>query len=120
MTENITENEKFVRAHWKIITTKIKDNDSYGPDLFILEINDGINFHKSTSEDEGWEVLWDKAAEYTRQLLTERSKLCDEIAWLENKQASLLPFAELEKNCIQSIIRREQKTLADMSKGMIL
>jgi len=56
----MTRDEKYVKDHWKEINEHWKDNDSYAPDLFIVNIGDGHFYDKDPNK------VWKKAAEFTK------------------------------------------------------
>lgn len=59
------DNEDFVRKAWKSLKKDWKDNDSYAPDLFLLDVGDK---HFSNAD---YDKVWAEAAEYTKEVLTE-------------------------------------------------
>lgn len=59
------DNEDFVRKAWKVVKKDWKDNDSYAPDLFLLDVGDKHFF------DADYNKVWAEAAKYTRQVLAE-------------------------------------------------
>lgn len=59
------DNEDFVRTTWEKVRKSWKDNDSYAPDLIILEVGNR-NF-----SDPKYDVVWKEAADYTIEVLQE-------------------------------------------------
>jgi hypothetical protein len=68
--------ENFVRLYWKSPIEGYKDNDSYAPDLYLLDLG------KKHFFDANRNLLWEEAADYTRLILKQIEELEEQLDWL--------------------------------------
>ncbi len=105
------DSEDFVRLHWKILDKRWKDNDSYAPDLFLLDIGDKHFF------DQDYKKVWDDAAKYTRELASEIARIQADIWWVQNARV-IDTIQECDMDSKRRTLVRLQEILEQMKKGM--
>ena len=86
----MSDDEKLVRTYWQTVEPHIKDNDSYAPDLFCLDLIGG--FHAAHNDREK-ENVWKQAALYTLERLKLLEELDEQLKWLKNLEM----YTEYEK-----------------------
>jgi hypothetical protein len=74
------DNEDFVRLHWVKPQKHWTDNDSYGPDIFTVELED------YSFADANYDKVWERAAIFTKARLQKVKETKEEIDWLSNSE----------------------------------
>ena len=109
----MSDDEKLVRTYWQTVEPHIKDNDSYAPDLFCLDLIGG--FHAAHNDREK-ENVWKQAALYTLERLKLLEELDEQLKWLKNLEM----YTEYEKNVRDQIVHTIEDKKNRKLTGMTL
>lgn len=103
------DNEDYVRNSWSKIKKWWKDNDSYGDDVFHVEIG-GKDFYDTSTEP-----VWKEAAKFTKDRLKEIEEAEDEINWLisESSMSDGFPYPPAKR-----LLNRSENRLKNLREGL--